>query len=465
MLNRVKYIRYIVVFYVLISIVFSSAFIRSDEATVLPFDDVTRDDWYYDTVYSLYNAGILDSDKDLFDGENFATRCDTVLYLYRLHLKNGGYTCQWGDVPFDDVEKSGEIHDAIAWAYYSGIVNGRHSDKFDPKGQILRDELCTIVIRYMKYAGLRAPVSGTDDPFEDSMTIRDFARSHVVAAKLAGIVNGDGSGYLRPLDPTIRSELCKIVLTVMNIHTSPADLNQECVNIADNAYIMKYDDYKRYFDLRNHIAYVWESDPVDISYFDDAAFVGDSVTMSLQYYCAASKALGGATFLSAGSLSPLNANNDITADSKHPIYNGVKMKVEDAVKACGANKVYIMLGINGLYSGVDNCANNMISLIDRIIEKSPDVTIIIQSVTPMTADSPILSSRLNNAVINQYNAKMLEVAQERGWFYVNVAEAVVDDKGNLNKNYCSDPKDMGIHFKFDADKIWVDYLRSHAPRV
>ncbi len=442
----------------------SATFIKSDESPLMPYKDVAEDNWYFDSVYSLYSAGILDSSSE-FQGETPASREEIVLLFYRLHKLFADEDNFKREIPFEDVKDDGEIYEAVCWGYANGVVKGNSENTFNPKGQAARDELCTMVMRFVNREQIKLKKVGTQDPFEDSLTIRDFARSHVVAARLAGIVTGDGMGNFRPYDPITRAELCKMVSAVMSAMTTPIDDSAELADTTDGVYLGLYDEYRQYFLLRNHHAYVGESESVDLSYFSDAAFVGDSVSMSLQYYCASTKALGDATFLCAGSLSPLNAHWPVSDESKHPVYKGTKMTVEDAVKASGARKVYIMLGVNSLSFGLDDCVNDMVNLIDKISAKSPDARIILQSVTPMTEDSPIKSAKLNNSIINEYNRRMLELAEKRGWFYVNVTEAVVDKKGNLKDEYCSDPKSMGIHFSFEADKAWIDYLRTHAPNI
>ena len=47
-----------------------------------------------------------------------------------------------------------------------------------------------------------------------------------------------------------------------------------------------------------------------------------------------------------------------------------------------------MLGMNCIAGGVDRACQDLVTLVGRIQAKSPDTAILIQSVTPMTADSP-----------------------------------------------------------------------------
>lgn len=210
---------------------------------------------------------------------------------------------------------------------------------------------------------------------------------------------------------------------------------------------------------------VAESGKVDASYFDDAAFVGDSVSLKLSYYAAATGALGNAQFFTAGSLGAANSLWVVSDESVHPSYQGTKMLVEDCVAYSGASKVYIMLGMNdiGLY-GIEDTITNYEELINRIKTKSPDVQIIVQSMTPMTATSPISGEDLNNDNIKIYNSRLSELCEKNGWNFVDVASVMYDADGiSLNPDFCSDPEVMGLHFTEAGCAEWIEYLSTHTP--
>ncbi len=199
------------------------------------------------------------------------------------------------------------------------------------------------------------------------------------------------------------------------------------------------------------------------SYFDDAVFVGDSVSLGLSYYEAANDVLGKAQFLTAGSLGSGNALGAVTESSVHPRYNGQKMKVEKGVAACGAKKVYIMLGMNdiGAY-GVDKSVANFKTLCQKILKEAPGVKLYVQSVTPRVAQGAKSDNvTLNNANITAYNRKLASLCSQQGWYFVNVAEVMFDSTGHLIRSYCSDPDGMGMHFAYAGCKVWVDYLYTH----
>ncbi len=199
----------------------------------------------------------------------------------------------------------------------------------------------------------------------------------------------------------------------------------------------------------------------DASYFNDAVFIGDSVSMSLSFYNMATSCFGDATFLTSGSLSAGNALWALdNPKSVHPTFRGQKVSLADGVALSGKKKVYLMLGVNEIgWTGPQGCIDSLKSVVDTILAKTPDVQFYMQSVTPLSYDR----GALNMKTVNEYNALLSELCKERGWYYLDVASVFKNDKGYLVPEYCSDLNDMGIHFNNDACKIWAEYLYTHIP--
>ena len=199
------------------------------------------------------------------------------------------------------------------------------------------------------------------------------------------------------------------------------------------------------------------------AFFDDAVFVGDSVTLGLKNTTtsqrnAGKNYLGKAKFLCSGSLSYSNCTMDLNnPKSVHPKVKGKKVYIEDGVKMLGAKKVFIMLGMND-FAAYDN--NKVIqkaaALVNRIIKKSPGIQIYIESVTPITADKQ--HGKFNNKNVDAFNKKLQAMCAQNGWTYVDINSRFKDDKGNLNPAYCGDPDGMGIHMAKKGCDKWVNYL-------
>lgn len=206
---------------------------------------------------------------------------------------------------------------------------------------------------------------------------------------------------------------------------------------------------------------------VDNDYFDNAVFIGDSISYGLNLYVTEKRAagedvLGNAQFLTSGSLSYANALWDVSDSSVHPTYNGEKMKLEDAVAQIKPDKIYILLGTNdvALY-GVDATISNADEQIKRLLEASPGAKIIIQSTTPKYISESNANDDLNNEKIDQLNVAMKAFAEDKGYIYLDIATQFKDENGGLASEYCSDQENMGIHFSRTAYDMWIDYLYKH----
>ena len=207
--------------------------------------------------------------------------------------------------------------------------------------------------------------------------------------------------------------------------------------------------------------FVPECKKVDESYFDDVVFVGDSVSLRLTYFNMANDCFGDAVFLTSGSLGVTNSQWDLyEPGAVHPSYQGQKVTVADGIQKCGKKKVYLMLGINDMaYYTRPDLFEQFKLLTDSILEKSPDVTFYIQSVTPMTGDK----NGTTNDAINEYNALISQYCCQKGWYFIDVASVLRDENGLLPREYCSDADGMGIHFTDSACEVWRDYLYTHVP--
>lgn len=211
---------------------------------------------------------------------------------------------------------------------------------------------------------------------------------------------------------------------------------------------------------------VSESTKVDSSYFDDAVFIGDSISDMLKYYEMSHDKLGKAQFLTAGSLSATNALWDVSNPKNvFPKYNGKVMKLEDSVPLTGARKIYIMLGMNDISMGEASGIANYTKVIQKIKDACPDSYIFVESVTPRADIPEAHTSRLTNETITSYNKKMASVCKEKGWNFINVAEVMYDNTGFLKKEYCSDISSMGMHFTYEGCAKWVEYLYTHTVDV
>lgn len=190
------------------------------------------------------------------------------------------------------------------------------------------------------------------------------------------------------------------------------------------------------------------------AFFDHAAFIGDSISMKLQNYHAEHRVLGDATFLTAGSYSVGHAVNGTLMLT----YRGQQMAPEDALAACGAKRVFILLGMNdiALY-GVDGTLENWATLVSRIRDKNPRIEVYIQSGTPIYAGGE--KGQLTNSNMDRYNRALKQFAEAHDCRFVDIASGMKDENGALKASFCSD---QYVHLTDAACEVWVGALKKIA---
>ncbi len=200
-------------------------------------------------------------------------------------------------------------------------------------------------------------------------------------------------------------------------------------------------------------------------FFNDAVFVGDSITVGLEYYVrnerkAGRDCLGNAQFLCEGSMSYTNSRGSIGAKHTiHPKYNGQEVLIEDGIKLCGAKKVFLMLGMNDFLAyNMNTVKSNIRDTLDKIKAVNPGVKIYIQSVTPITEGKE--HDNFTNANIDSFNQILRGIAGEYGLRFVDINSQLKGPDGYLKAEYCGDngSNGMGIHMSSAGSKAWINYL-------
>ena len=193
-------------------------------------------------------------------------------------------------------------------------------------------------------------------------------------------------------------------------------------------------------------------------YFKDSVFIGDSVMMGYRNYSMRvnDAAVGNMKFLVAGSYGAHEALQPVGGGSLHPLYQGKQHPVWESVQLMGAKKVFIDFGLNDLAVGDDTveCFDTVNSYINEL---SPDAGINVISMTYVAAGAG--KRKLNNTNIRAFNARMQALCAERGWGFVNIADALADSNGDLAARYCSDNY---VHETYEAYAVWTEVLKQFA---
>lgn len=192
-----------------------------------------------------------------------------------------------------------------------------------------------------------------------------------------------------------------------------------------------------------------ESAAADESYFDDAIFIGDSLTDGLAAY----ELLPREQVLADTGINPQTILTRECIGEE-----GAEQTVVEAAADLDPAKIYIMLGSNGVaFLNFDDIIGWYGELIDALQADHPDAEIYVQSILPVTADKHLEQELLTNERITELNGMIAEMAAEKGCFYLNVSEAVADENGCLPDELSAD----GMHFGVSTYRVWLDYLLTH----
>ncbi len=182
---------------------------------------------------------------------------------------------------------------------------------------------------------------------------------------------------------------------------------------------------------------------VEDDYFDDALFIGDSRTVGLRDYTD----LGDrATFLCETSL------------TVHKVFEkefkGMGT-LESVLNENDFGKIYLMVGINELGVGTtEDYMAKYTEVVDRIHELEPEALIFVQGTMRVSGKKSDEDTIFNNSNINARNNAIATLADNIQVFYIDVNEAVCDEKGNLNEEYTFDQIHLlGIH-----NDLWKQFL-------
>lgn len=196
-----------------------------------------------------------------------------------------------------------------------------------------------------------------------------------------------------------------------------------------------------------------QGEAVDNSYFDDAAFVGDSRTDGFMLY----SGIGTGKNLTSNGLSIFKL-----AEKKALKIDGKKYTLLEALALEEYGKVYLSLGINEL--GIHNDKgfyNSYCAAIDAIRAVQPNAVIYIQGLIPLNEEQIQEYNgnkyNLTNEHMRTYNDLMRKVAEEKQVAYLDLYTEFADENGSLPEGVSRD----GVHLVKDACKQWLDYLKTH----
>ena len=184
----------------------------------------------------------------------------------------------------------------------------------------------------------------------------------------------------------------------------------------------------------------------DTSYFDDALFIGDSITTGLYLYGYLDPSLVYAKLGLAPSTALDSEIDGETIDSK--------------IKENDPKKIYIMLGTNSVgYADGNYLAECMGELVQHIAQVSK-AKVYVLSIPPVTYYAEAdYDNALTTSAINEYNAALQSVISDTNAKFLDLHSVLTAPDGYYYEEY----HEMdGIHFMGSTYQVMLSFLEKHS---
>ncbi len=160
----------------------------------------------YVVEHGLFNG----TSRTTFSPNSAMTRAMLVTVLWRY----AGEPLE-GENTFTDVKDDTWYTEAVAWAAHNEIVGGVGDGKFDPNGNITREQMAAILYRYCNSLGIDTAKRADLASFPDGHKVSAWAIDALSWANAEGLITGTQSGssiYLDPQGNATRAQVATILM-------------------------------------------------------------------------------------------------------------------------------------------------------------------------------------------------------------------------------------------------------------
>ncbi|MBQ2154469.1 MAG: S-layer homology domain-containing protein, partial [Oscillospiraceae bacterium] len=193
--------------------VLPSVLIPGMAAEATGFTDVPEGSWYEDAVNYVSEKGYMTGVGDnRFAPNDEVTRAMFVTILARITMAETDGTVS----AFTDVPVNKWYTGAVSWAAENGIVNGVGDGMFAPGKSITRQDLCTILYRFVNAMDYELTV-GEEKTFTDSASVSSYAAEAVRYASSVGLIAGYDDGTFRPKATATRAQMAVIIMRLARL--------------------------------------------------------------------------------------------------------------------------------------------------------------------------------------------------------------------------------------------------------
>ena len=138
--------------------------------------------------------------------------------------------------------------------------------------------------------------------------------------------------------------------------------------------------------------------------------------------------------------------------------SGLQYNFKDYVMTHQADVIYISYGVNGMnYSVEEQYKSAYRKLVEDVMFYAPGSDIVIQSIWPVR-EGYAMTGQIDNNMIDYYNEFLLELAEEKGIYYLDTQSVLKDEYNTMKAEYNSGD---GLHYSEAGYEAAMGYLLSH----
>lgn len=180
------------------------------------FTDISDVSWAVIPIETLYEKGIVNGrSATKFAPNDFVTRAEfSKLLAMALEISS-----EEKNLKFTDVSEEDWCYDSINSLYNAGIVTGISDNVFGKDDNLTRAAMAAMLERALDYKELieEADEEEIYDKFADDESIPEYAKKSVYRLRKNEIINGVGGNMFDPMGYVTRAQAAKAIYTILNL--------------------------------------------------------------------------------------------------------------------------------------------------------------------------------------------------------------------------------------------------------
>lgn len=174
------------------------------------FEDISSVPWAEESIKELAARGIINgTGKNRFEPDGNVLREQFV----KMAVLSFGISTDGAENTFTDVEDGQWYSSYIPAAVKAGIINGVGDGRFGTGQNVTRQDAAVILYRAARLSGME--FTADENTFADDGEIADYARDAVYALKAAAVINGQGDNAFCPNEVCSRAQAAKMIYELM----------------------------------------------------------------------------------------------------------------------------------------------------------------------------------------------------------------------------------------------------------